>query len=119
MIIALLSGYYGEIGAPFVRLYMDTMHAAVDETNDHLIACCTPPPAGINKTYLTPEALLVSAGAFSNAVTALNASAAAGSSKAAVYRERVGNETTVPIHRILSWEHNVNLPGTQWGGLTD
>ena len=29
-----LGGYYGVLGSPFIRLYMDTMHAAVDETND-------------------------------------------------------------------------------------
>jgi hypothetical protein len=53
LITEFLDGYYGH-AAPFVRLYMDTMHAAVDETGHFLRACCTGPPAGIEKSYLTP-----------------------------------------------------------------
>ena len=32
LIAEFLGGYYGPIAAPFVRLYMDTMHAAIDDT---------------------------------------------------------------------------------------
>ena len=37
------SRYYGQ-AAPFVRLYMDTMHSAVDETGHVLRSCCVRPP---------------------------------------------------------------------------
>eukprot|EP01051_Picozoa_sp_SAG22_P030597 SAG22_NODE_11954_length_462_cov_0.867769_1_plen_95_part_10 len=71
LITEFLSGYYGELGSPFIRLYMDTMHAAVDETSDSVVACCMPPPAGVNKPYLTNMALLTSAKAFTDANKAL------------------------------------------------
>ena len=63
LIAEFLAGYYGK-AAPFVRLYMDTMHAAVDETDHFLRSCCVQPPAGIEKSFLTPMALLTSATAF-------------------------------------------------------
>ena len=66
-----IDGYYGN-AAPFVRLYMDTMHAAVDETGHFLRACCVQPPTGIHKSYLTPMALLESATAFNEAASALS-----------------------------------------------
>jgi hypothetical protein len=48
LISEFLSGYYQD-AAPFVRLYMDTMHAAVSSTKHFLKACCVQPPAGIHK----------------------------------------------------------------------
>ena len=63
LIAEFLAGYYGK-AAPFVRLYMDTMHAAVDETDHFLRSCCVQPPAGTEKSFLTPMALLTSATAF-------------------------------------------------------
>ena len=70
LISEFLEGYYGA-AAPFVRLYMDTMHAAVDETRHMLRACCLAPPAGIKKSFLTPMALLESATAFKDGMAAL------------------------------------------------
>jgi len=52
LISEFLLGYYGPVASPFIRLYMDTMHAAVDETGDSVVACCMPPPAGVNKPCL-------------------------------------------------------------------
>ena len=40
---------------------MDTMHAAVDETNFYLNTCCTPAPKGTSKAYLHPMSLITSA----------------------------------------------------------
>jgi hypothetical protein len=97
LISEFLNGYYGEVGAPFVRLYMDTMHAAIDETGYHLLACCTPPPAGVNKPFLTPLALLVSARAFADAMTALNAT---GGAKAVVYGKRIERASMANIYTV-------------------
>eukprot|EP01043_Picozoa_sp_COSAG02_P020898 COSAG02_NODE_1044_length_15004_cov_106.824287_4_plen_304_part_00 len=89
LISEFLDGYYSE-GAPFVRcvsciclacsvrflhvvrfltdqlfdartVYMDTMHAAVDETNFYLHTCCTAAPKGTSKAYLHPMSLITSA----------------------------------------------------------
>eukprot|EP01052_Picozoa_sp_SAG31_P027932 SAG31_NODE_2654_length_5292_cov_2.266898_4_plen_372_part_00 len=70
LITEFLDGYY-RAASPFIRLYMDTMHAAVDETAHFLRACCVQPPAGIHKTFLTPLALLESASAFKEGLAAL------------------------------------------------
>ena len=81
---------------------MDTMHAAIDETGYHLIACCTPPPAGVNKPYLTEEALLVSAGAFADALTALNATERAGNGAETVaYRGRVERASMAILYTCM------------------
>ena len=98
LISEFLTGYYGTVAGPFIRLYMDTMHASVDATGYHLLACCTAPPAGVEKAYLTPMALLVSAGAFADAVTALNATA---DPKAAVHRERVERASMANLYTVL------------------
>lgn len=50
-------------------------HAAVEETDHFLRSCCVPPPTGVNKTYLTPMALLESATAFKEALAAIPVSA--------------------------------------------
>ena len=42
-------------------VYMDTMHAAVDETNFYLHTCCTAAPKGTSKAYLHPMSLITSA----------------------------------------------------------
>jgi hypothetical protein len=55
-----LEGYYSVAGAPFVRRYMDIMHAAVDETGFFLHTCCTAAPAGTAKAYLHPMSLIAS-----------------------------------------------------------
>eukprot|EP01051_Picozoa_sp_SAG22_P024905 SAG22_NODE_7124_length_773_cov_1.053412_3_plen_71_part_01 len=60
LVTEFLDGYY-EDAAPFVRRYMDTMHATVKETGHFLKACCVQPPVGIHKSYLAPTALLQSA----------------------------------------------------------
>ena len=46
LIAEFLDGYYGS-AAPFIRSYMDTMHASVNETGHFLKACCVQPPAGV------------------------------------------------------------------------
>ena len=45
LIAEFLAGYYAS-AAPFVRTYMDTMHAAVKTIWHFLKACCVQPPAG-------------------------------------------------------------------------
>jgi|EP01047_Picozoa_sp_COSAG01_P062755 hypothetical protein len=51
---------------------MDTMHAAVQQTNDFLKACCVHPPAGVKQPFLTPRAVLTAAKAFEDARSALH-----------------------------------------------
>jgi hypothetical protein len=76
LIAEFLTGYYGS-AVPFVRTYMDTMHAAVKTTGHFLKACCVQPPAGTHKSFLTPMALLKSATAFEQALAALKPAEAA------------------------------------------
>jgi hypothetical protein len=90
------------------------MHAAVDETNDSVVACCTPPPAEVNKPYLTNMALLTSAKAFSDASVALANSA---DPKAAVYAARVNRARMANLYTVLwrwkelrSFAANLSLP---------
>ena len=71
LIAEFLVGYYGAVATKFIRLYMDTMHAAAKESNDFLKACCLHPPAGIKQPFLTPKAVLTSAQAFEDARWAL------------------------------------------------
>jgi hypothetical protein len=68
LISEFLVGYYG-VAAPFIRKYMDTMHAAVKETQFFLRITVT---TDAWQNYLTPMALLVSAKAFADASTALS-----------------------------------------------
>jgi hypothetical protein len=75
---------------------MDTMHAAVDETGSLLVACCTPPPAGIHKAYLTPLALLVSATAFDEGHTAL-----AHTPSPAVFTARLSKASMAILYTVL------------------
>eukprot|EP01052_Picozoa_sp_SAG31_P009791 SAG31_NODE_523_length_14545_cov_4.805067_8_plen_384_part_00 len=70
LIAEFLLAYYGR-AAKYIRLYMDTMHAAVKQTNYFLKACCMHPPAGVKQAFLTPEAVLASAKAFEDARTVL------------------------------------------------
>lgn len=98
LIAEFLAGYYGEIASPFVRLYMDTMHAAVDETNDVVVACCMGPPEGIHKKYLTNMALITSAQAFTDAATAL---AQHSDPKTAVYEARVARARMANLYTVL------------------
>ena len=71
LIAEFLLAYYGPVAAKYIRLYMDTMHAAVKQTGYFLKACCVHPPAGVKQAFLTPEAVLASAKAFEDARTAL------------------------------------------------
>ena len=91
---------YYEDAAPFVRRYMDTMHAAVNETGNFLKACCVQPPLGIQKSYLTPAALLKSATAFKEGLAALSPSQSA-------IRERV-KRASMAITYVVLW---------RWAGL--
>merc|ERR1711964_436194 len=57
-----LTGFFGE-AAPFIRLYMDTFHGAVAETNYYMKAGPTPS----NAPFFTPMALLTGGQAFKDA----------------------------------------------------
>lgn len=109
LISEFLDGYYGT-ASPFVRLYMDTMHAAVDETEHFLRACCVGPPLGVHKSYLTPMALLTSATAFRDGLHSLKPADT-------VYRERV-ERASMAVSYVFLWRwdelrtfaKNISLP---------
>ena len=94
LISEFLDGYYGK-ASTFVRLYMDTMHAAVDETKHFLKACCVGPPDGIHKSYLTPMALLTSANAFKDGLRSLNPADT-------VFHERV-ERASMAVSYVFLW----------------
>lgn len=94
LISEFLDGYYST-ASPFVRLYMDTMHAAVDETGHFLKACCVGPPDGIHKSYLTPMALLTSGGAFKDGLRSLD-------SADTVFHERV-ERASMAVSYVFLW----------------
>ena len=98
LIAEFLSGYYGSTASPFIRLYMDTMHDSVVKTNDTVVACCMPPPAGVNKAYLTPDALLTSAKAFTDASAALSKE---DNDKSGVYEARVARARMANLYTVL------------------
>lgn len=105
LISEFLDGYYGTSGASFVRLYMVTMHNAINNTVCPLVGNCLgmPPPAGVHKTYLTPNALLVSASAFSDGVNALTnvTGTPSAKAKAAVYRARLERASMAILYPVL------------------
>lgn len=51
----------GSVWRRVCTVYMDIMHAAVDETNFYLHTCCTAAPKGTSKAYLHPMSLITSA----------------------------------------------------------
>ena len=96
-------GYYGNAGAPFVRTYMDTMRGAMNNTVCPLVGNCLgmPPPAGVRKNYLTPHALLVSAGAFRDGVAAFDNVTGGAKAKAAVYRARLERASMAVLYPVM------------------
>ena len=66
---------YGQEAAPFIKVYLDTMHASVVATGHYLKACCLNPPVGTHKSFLTPEALLTAAAAFKKAAAVVDSAA--------------------------------------------
>ena len=96
-------GYYGNVGAPFVRTYMDTMRGAMNNTVCPLVGNCLgmPPPAGVRKNYLTPHALLVSAGAFRDGVAAFDNVTGGAKAKAAVYRARLERASMAVLYPVM------------------
>jgi hypothetical protein len=121
LISEFLVGYYSSAGAPFVRLYMETMHAAVNSSGYFLDSECMGPPEGVHKPYLTPVALLESATAFAKGLTAT----ASGPEK---YRVRLARASMANLYTILwrwvelrSFATNISmhwpLPATQEAGF--
>ena len=100
--------YYGPLGAPYVRLYMDTMWAATRDVP--LSVLISPPPAGTfgcypqvpnsrpangcHPSYLTPMALLQSARAFAGASVAL-------ADDTSVYRGRLERAWMANLYTVL------------------
>ena len=121
LISEFLVGYYSSAGAPFVQLYMETMHAAVNSSGYFLDFECMGPPEGVHKPYLTPTALLESATAFAKGLTAT----ARGPEK---YRIRLARASMANLYTILwrwselrSFATNITmqwpLPATQEAGF--
>ena len=91
----------GPVASSFIRLYMDTMHAAVrdvDRTSRYDLQEFMPPPGGVNKGYLSPMALLTAAKAFTGASTAL---AKDSDPKAEVYEARVARARMANLYTVL------------------
>ena len=121
LITEFLKGYYSA-GAPFIRRYMDTMHDAVLSSGYFLEFACMGPPAGVHKAYLTPDALLDSATAFSEGL----ATTAIGPDK---YSVRLARASMANLYTVLwrwselqSFAANKSLPwplpATQEAGFT-
>jgi len=110
LIAEFCSAYYGDVAAPYIHAYMDTMHDSAVQTKDFVKACCVLPPAGIHKAYLTPMAVLTSAQAFADALKALNGSQVAGRTNLPTktdmavtdkYRERVERGSMAVTYVVL------------------
>ena len=103
LIAEFLAGYYGTIGAPAVRSYLDTMHTAIANTSYAGYGVGAnglgmPPPAGVRKTYLTPRALLLSARAFRDGAESLGNVAGP---KAAVYLARLERASMAILYPVM------------------
>ena len=109
LITEFLVGYYSPAAAPFLRLYIDTMHSSVNATKTFLLAdacsfgkACKMEHLGVVncRGFLTPLALLESARAFSSAVTALNHSSAT-KDTIAIYLKRVERASMSVLYNVL------------------
>ena len=100
LIAEFLAGYYGTIGAPAVRSYLDTMHTAIANTSyaGYGNGLGMPPPAGVHKTYLTPRALLLSARAFRDGAERLGNVAGP---KATVYLTRLERASMAILYPVM------------------